>query len=209
VLQPPLVDAVEVPIELGSAQSQRGWCQEVHRLTTSENEPDSPRPAPSVGDHCLHLMPGNPASAAATNDRGLSRQINAKSSLPLHACNLGAAESQEEQGAEHAMIAPQKDGSNCEPAHAHRQSQHSDVARHADLDLRLGRTVLKGHDVCRSPKLFAGLPGTQPGPRAGTVLIVAHLIDVRPCRWTTQVGRGRRATPPAERPARRRRALIY
>src|SRR5664280_1105078 len=62
---------------------------------------------------------------------------------------------------------------NCEPAHAHRQSQHPDVARYADLDLRLGRAVLKGHDVCRAPKLFAGLPGTQPGPRAGTVLIVA------------------------------------
>jgi len=39
-------------------------------------------------------------------------------------------------------------------------------------------------------------------------LLVCHLIDVRPCCWT-HVGRGRRAAPPAERSARRRRALIY
>jgi hypothetical protein len=93
-------------------------------------------------------MPGNSSLAEATKDRGLSHQINAKCPLPQqHACNLGACESREERGVEHAMIDPQKAGSNCESAPTRRQLQNPEVDWHADLDLRLGRTVLKCHDV--------------------------------------------------------------
>ena len=69
--QPPLIDAVEVPLELGSAKTRRDpRCQQGHRLTVFENEPDAHGTVP-VADDCLYFLPGNAAPAEAANDRAI------------------------------------------------------------------------------------------------------------------------------------------
>ena len=70
-------------------------------------------------------------------------------------------------------MAPHGGGAEHEERHTHHELLDSDMARSTDLDTGLNGVALGGHDVPALNSCVAGLHGTQPGPRVGTLLIVA------------------------------------
>src|SRR5665647_334519 len=70
VREPPLTDAVEVLLVLGTAEARQcggGW--QPHWFATLENEPHAPGTLPSVVDHGLDVLPGDAPPADPTNIR--------------------------------------------------------------------------------------------------------------------------------------------
>ena len=148
VRDPPLVDAVEVPLALGISLppvAARKW--KAHRLTTIKNEPDHRRAVLAVvADHRLHLRPTNFSLAQATNDREVVCQVNAKDPHRQPHPEIEATADQAEQGNPGQTPQPIS-GSEDEPDSTYHELGVPDPgAGYTNLDVGLSPALLYGQD---------------------------------------------------------------